>query len=45
MPLPEPSEKAVSKIRNMVEKFTGKSGTFTHPVEGIAEDVILALAR
>ena len=44
MPLPDPSEKSVAKIRNMVEKFTEKSGTFTHPIEEIAEDVILGLA-
>ena len=45
MPLPEPSEESVKKIRNMVEKFTDKSGSFTHPIEEIAEDVILGLAR
>ena len=45
MPLPEPSEESVKKIRNMVEKFTEKSGSFTRPIEEIAEDVILGLAR
>ena len=45
MPLPDPSEQSVKKIRNMVEKFTEKSGSFVHPIEEIAEDVILGLAR
>ena len=45
MPLPEPSEDSVKKIRNMVKNFTAKSGTFIHPVEGIGEEVILGLAR
>ena len=45
MPLPDPSEQSQKKIRNMVKNFTEKSGTFIHPVEGIAEEVILGLAR
>ncbi len=41
----QPSEKNVQKMRNFVEKYCEKSGTTTHPVEGIAEEVILGLAR
>jgi ferredoxin-thioredoxin reductase catalytic chain len=41
----QPSEQAVKKMRNFVDKYCEKSGTFTHPVEGIAEEVIQGLAR
>ena len=41
----QPSEKSVQKMRTFVEKFCEKSGTFTHPEEGIAEEVIQGLAR
>ncbi len=41
----QPSEKAVARMRNFVEKYCEKSGTNTHPVDGIAEEVILGLAR
>ena len=41
----EPSEKSVQKMRNFVDKYCEKSGTFTHPVEGVAEEVIKGLAR
>ena len=41
----QPSEKSVQKMRIFVEKFCEKSGTVTHPVEGIAEEVIQGLAR
>ena len=40
----QPSEKNVLKMRNFVEKYCEKSGTTTHPVEGVAEAVILGLA-
>ena len=41
----QPSEKSVQKMRTFVEKYCEKSGTVTHPVEGIAEEVIQGLAR
>ena len=41
----QPSEKNVLKLRNFVDKYCEKSGTTTHPVEGVAEEVILGLAR
>ena len=41
----QPSEQSVKKMRSFVEKFCEKSGTVTHPVEGIAEEVIQGLAR
>ena len=41
----QPSEKSVQKMRIFVDKFCEKSGTVTHPVEGIAEEVIQGLAR
>ena len=41
----QPSEKSVQKMRTFVDKFCEKSGTFKHPVEGIAEEVIQGLAR
>ena len=41
----QPSEQNLKKMRNFVDKYCEKSGTFTHPVEGIAEEVIQGLAR
>ena len=41
----QPSEKNILKMRNFVEKYCEKSGTTTHPVEGVAEAVILGLAK
>ena len=41
----QPSEQSLKKMRNFVDKYCEKSGTFTHPVEGIAEEVIQGLAR
>ena len=41
----QPSEKAIQKMRNFVDRYCQKSGTTTHPVPGIAEEVILGLAR
>ena len=41
----QPSEQSMKKMRNFVDKYCEKSGTFTHPVEGIAEEVIQGLAR
>ena len=40
-----PSQEAIDKMRNFVGKYCDKSGTTTHPVEGVAEAVILGLAR
>ena len=40
----QPSEKATAKMRKFVEKFTAKSGTFTHPDAEVTESVILGLA-
>ena len=40
-----PSEQAIQRMRVFVEKYCNKSGTTTHPVEGIAEEVILGLAK
>ena len=41
----QPSEQSLKNMRNFVDKYCEKSGTFTHPVEGIAEEVIQGLAR
>ncbi|PKB84243.1 MAG: ferredoxin:thioredoxin reductase [SAR202 cluster bacterium Io17-Chloro-G9] len=41
----QPSEQSLKKMRNFVDKYCEKSGTFTHPVEGIADEVINGLAR
>ena len=41
----QPSEKSISKMRNFVDKYCEKSGTFTHPTPGVTEEVILGLAR
>lgn len=40
-----PSDKAMSRMRRFVEKFTEKSGTYAHPGEGVTEAVILGLAQ
>ena len=41
----QPSEQSLKKMRNFVDKYCEKSGTFTHPTPGIAEEVIQGLAR
>ncbi len=41
----QPSEKAMQRMRRLVENFTQKSGTYTSPVEGVTESVILGLAQ
>ena len=41
----QPSEKAIQRMRRLVENFTQKSGTYTSPVEGVTESVILGLAQ
>ena len=41
----EPSEKSRSRIRKLVDSFTKKSGTTTHPDGAVTEAVELGLAR
>ncbi len=41
----QPSEKAMQRMRRLVENFTEKSGSYTSPVEGVTESVILGLAQ
>ena len=41
----QPSEKAMQRMRVFVEKFTEKSGTYTHPGEGVTDAVVLGLAE
>ena len=41
----QPSEKSMSRMRNFVEKYCQKSGTFTHPGDGVTEAVVLGLAE
>ncbi len=41
----QPSEKSMQRMRRLVENFTQKSGTYTSPVEGVTESVILGLAQ
>ncbi len=41
----QPSEKSIARMRLFVERYCEKSGTFTHPEEGVAEAVILGLAQ
>ena len=41
----QPSEKSMNRMRVFVEKYCQKSGTTTHPGEGVTEAVILGLAE
>lgn len=41
----QPSEKNIKKMRKYVEKYTEKSGTYTHPDAEVTEGVILGLAQ
>jgi ferredoxin-thioredoxin reductase catalytic chain len=41
----QPSEKALLKVRKLVEVITKKSGTTTSPVEGVTESVVMGLAK
>ena len=41
----QPSEKAMQRMRRLVENFTNKSGSYTSPVEGVTESVVLGLAQ
>ena len=45
MPTPRPSEAAIQKMRNFVQKYCEKSGSYTHPGEGVTEAVVLGLAQ
>ena len=40
----QPSEKAMARMRNFVEKYCEKSGTFTHPDDEVTEAVVVGLA-
>ena len=41
----QPSAQSMKKMRNFVDKYCEKSGTFKHPAPGITEEVIQGLAR
>ena len=41
----QPGDASIKKMQNFVDKYCEKSGTFTHPTEGITEQVVLGLAR
>ena len=41
----QPKEQSIQKMRNFVAKYAEKSGTYTHPAEGVTDQVILGLAR
>ena len=41
----QPSEKAMQRMRNFIEKYCEKSGTTTHPDDGVTEAVVLGLAQ
>jgi ferredoxin-thioredoxin reductase catalytic chain len=41
----QPSEKNITKMRNFVEKFAAKSGTYLHPDRTVTEVVVEGLAR
>ena len=40
-----PSEKNIIKMRNFVEKFAAKSGTYLHPDRTVTDVVVEGLAR
>jgi len=41
----QPSEQAIQKMRNFIEKYTEKSGSMTHPDPAVTEAVVLGLAQ
>ena len=41
----QPSEQAMARLRNFVEKYCEKSGTYVHPDAEITEVVVLGLAE
>jgi ferredoxin-thioredoxin reductase catalytic chain len=45
MALNEPSEKNMGRMRKFVAKYCEKSGTVTHPDDGVRDAVILGLAH
>ena len=40
-----PSEKSLARMEKLVDNYTKKSGTTTHPDKTITEAVVLGLAR
>ena len=40
-----PSEESIQRMRSFVQKYCDKSGTSTHPGEGVTEAVVLGLAQ
>ncbi len=45
MSMPEPDEKTMDKMRKFVASYCNKSGTTTHPGEGVTEAVVKGLAH
>ena len=41
----KPGDAAIKKMQNFVEKYCEKSGTFTHPTEGVTEQVVFGLSQ
>jgi len=41
----QPSEKSLKRVRKLVEAFTEKTGTKTHPIDEVREVVELGLAK
>ena len=41
----QPSDKAMQRMRNFIEKYCEKSGTSTHPDADVTEAVVLGLAQ
>ncbi len=41
----QPSERAMQRMNRLVENYTKKSGTYTSPVEGVTDAVVLGLAQ
>ena len=41
----QPSEKSMQRMQRFVEKYAAKSGTYTHPTEGVTDAVVLGLAQ
>ena len=41
----QPSDKSLKRMRNYVEKYWKKSGTFPHPNHDVTEAVLLGLAQ
>ncbi|HYX52689.1 MAG TPA: ferredoxin-thioredoxin reductase catalytic domain-containing protein [Candidatus Limnocylindrales bacterium] len=43
--MPDVNPEQIEKMRNFVEKYCEKSGTFTHPDKTVTEAVVLGLAH